>query len=97
MIEDDRTELKREVTLLRKQIEDLTKAIEDLKIQKNQPVEQTSFKIGSRVELLSTGKIGKRGDIGTIHSIGKAFIFINLKNGEVAARKPKNLRITNHE
>ena len=75
MIEDDRTELKREVTLLRKQIEDLTKTIKDLKIQRNQPVQQTSFKTGSRVELLNTEKIGQKGDVGMIRRIGKAFTF----------------------
>lgn len=97
MIDDNETtELKREIKELREQIEQLSRTIKDLSISVNkQGKKSPKLKVGSKVKLLTKGRIGRKGDVGVVTNcdIGKAFIHIELSDKQIAARKEKNIEL----
>lgn len=97
MIEDkESTALRKEIKELKEEIAQLSRTIKDLSISVNkQGKESPKLKVGSKVRLLTKGRIGRKGDVGVVTNcdIGKAFIHIQLSDKQIATRKEKNIEL----
>ena len=94
-------ELAAELKALKDVIKDLSDKIDRLSIitdagRKETQIsketkEEGHFRVGDEVKLKTKAKYGKRGDIGKVEHIGKAFVTVRLQSGKTTTRKPENL------
>ena len=91
-------ELAAELKALQNVIKDLSDKIDRLSIstdagrkETHRAKEEGNFRVSDAVKLKTKAKYGKRGDIGKVEHIGKAFVTIRLQSGKTTTRKPENL------
>jgi hypothetical protein len=81
--------LTEEIKDLRATIEDLTKQVQELQLERKTKVPGV-YDIGDKVIVLTSGRIGKSGDIARVTKIGKRISII--VNGQHTNRHPTNLK-----
>ena len=82
--------LTEEIKDLKATIEELTKQVQELQLERNTKVPGV-YDLGDKVIVLTSGRIGKSGDIARVTKIGRYRISIIVR-GQHTNRHPNNLK-----